>query len=158
MADLVCNIAKGRAGEFFNRVQTNDPTNSEIVFLAVVAGSTTDATWLDADTLAAMLPGSGGAAEATNSGYARKHLTDADLSAFTPDDATDTFKFDVPDQTWTAVASGDVWTDCISGYDSDNTTGTDSNIIPMTVHDFAVTPDGSDITAQIHADGLYKAA
>ena len=40
-----------------------------------------------------------------------------------------------------------------------NTTGgTDSSIIPLTCHDFAVTPDGSDIIAQINAAGFFRAS
>ena len=65
---------------------------------------------------------------------------------------------DFADQTWSAVASGDVWTDLLVCYDRDTTGGTDSNIVPMTQHDFAVTPDGSDITAQLNAAGFFRAA
>jgi hypothetical protein len=43
-------------------------------------------------------------------------------------------------------------------YDADTTGGDDSNIVPISQHDFAVTPDGSDITAQIAAAGFYRAA
>jgi len=31
-------------------------------------------------------------------------------------------------------------------------------VVPCTLHDFAVTPDGSDITAQIAAAGFYRAS
>ncbi len=41
---------------------------------------------------------------------------------------------------------------------ADNTAGTDANIVPGTLHDFAITPDGSDITAQIAAAGFYRAS
>jgi len=158
MADQVFNIALGRVAELYNRVDSNDPTNSELVVVAVVAGTTNDAAFKDFDTLAASLPGSGGAAEATNSGYARKSLTDSDIVAFAPDDSNDRVDLDIPDQTWTGVAAGDNWTDLIIGYDSDNTSGTDTNVVPLTLHDFAVTPDGSDITAQIAAAGFYRAS
>ena len=40
----------------------------------------------------------------------------------------------------------------------DTTAGTDANIVPLTMHDFVVTPDGSDITAQIAAAGFYRAS
>lgn len=149
MANIVYNIAKGRVAELYNRVDLNDPTNAVIVLLAIAAGTTNDAAFTDFDTLAASLPGSGGAAEATNSGYARKVLTDADVVALSPDDTNDRMACDLPDQTWSAVAAGTNWTDLIIAYDSDSTAGTDTNIVPMTLHDFAVTPDGSDITAQI---------
>lgn len=149
MANVVYNIAKGRVAELYNRVDLNDPTNAVIVIVAIAAGTTADAAFIDFDTLAASLPGGGGAAEATNSGYARKVLTDADVVALAPDDTNDRMACDLPDQTWSAVAAGTNWTDLIIAYDSDSTAGTDTNIVPMTLHDFAVTPDGSDITAQI---------
>lgn len=150
MADLVFNATKGRVAELYRRVDTNDPANAVLVIVAVAAGTTTDAAFRDFDTLAASLPGSGGSAEATNSGYARKVLSDADIVALAPDDTNDRMACDLPDQTWTAVAAGTNWTDLIINYDSDSTAGTDTNIEPLTLHDFAVTPDGSDITAQIN--------
>lgn len=150
MGNLVFNISKGRVAELYNRVDSNDPANSELVVVAIAAGSTTDASFLDFDTLAQCLPGAGGAAEVTNTGYARKHLTDVDIVAFAPDDVNDRVDLDFGDQTWTAVAAGTNWTDLIIGYDSDNTAGTDANVVPLTLHDFVVTPDGSDITAQVN--------
>ena len=65
----------------------------------------------------------------------------------TPDDTNDRYDIDIPDQTWTSV-----------GYDSDTTGGTDANILPCTHHDFSVTTDGSDLTAQIDAAGFFRAA
>lgn len=156
MADLVFNVAKGRVAEFYNRVQSNDPTNSALVVVAIVA-TATDATMRDYDTLAALL-GDANVAEATNTNYARKVLTDADLSALSPDDTNDRMDLDFADQTWSAVASGDNWTDLVICYDGDTTGGTDSNIIPLTLHDFSVTPDGSDITAQLAAAGFFRAS
>ena len=65
---------------------------------------------------------------------------------------------DIPDQTWTAVSSGSNWSDLVFGYDSDSTGGTDSGIVPLTQHDFSVTPDGSDITVQIATAGFFRAS
>jgi hypothetical protein len=101
---------------------------------------------------------SGTTNEVTNSGYARKVLTDADIVAFAPDDANDRVDLDIPDQTWTGVAAGDGWNDLVVAYDNDTTGGTDANLVPQTQHDFVVTPDGSDITAQIAAAGFYRAS
>lgn len=147
MANFVFNIALGRVVEFYNRVDSNDPANSALI-IAVFNSAATDATLKDLDTLAAV-EADANTAEVANSGYARKTLTDADLTAFAPDDANDRTDLDVADQTWTSVAAGTAWTDLLIGYDSDTTAGTDSNIVPCTWHDFAVTPDGSNITAQI---------
>jgi hypothetical protein len=155
MANMVMNIALGRVAELYNRVDTNDPANSVLVVIAWNA-SASDATIKDVDTVAA-LEATSGVDEVTNTGYSRKILTDADLVAFAPDDTNDRVDLDIPDQTWTGVAAGTNWTDLAICYDNDSTSGTDSNIIPLTWHDFVVTPDGSDITAQIAAAGFYRA-
>lgn len=156
MANLVLNIGLGRVAELYNRVDTNDPANSALVIVAIDAGADTDATIRDRDDLSTLLAGTSN--EVTNSGYARKVLTDADILAFAPDDANDRVDLDIPDQTWTGIGAGTAWTDLLICYDNDTTAGTDSNIIPLTLHDFAVTPDGSDITAQIAAAGFFRAS
>lgn len=157
MADFVFNIAKGRVAEFYNRVDTNDPTNSALIVLVLAtSGLESDATLMDVDTVAALVAGTTN--EVTNTNYARKTLTDSDLSAFSPDDTNNRVDIDIADQTWTAVASGDGWSKLVIAYDGDTTGGTDANIIPLTAHDFVVTPDGSDITAQIASAGFYRAS
>ena len=157
MADFVFNIAKGRVVELYNRVDTNDPANSALIILILAtAGIESDATLKDLDTVTALVAGTTN--EVTNSGYARKVLTDSDIVAFSPDDANDRVDLDIPDQTWTAVAAGDGWNDFVVSYDNDTTSGTDANIVPLTQHDFVVTPDGSDITAQIAAAGFFRAS
>ena len=155
MADFVFNIAKGRVAELYNRVDSNDPANSALVIVAINRGAATDATMKDYDTLSALL-GDAAVAEVTNTGYARKVLTDTDLAAMTVDDTNDRMPLDLADQTWTGVAAGDAWTDLVICYDGDTTAGTDANIVPLTNHTFAITPDGSDITATI-AD-FYRAS
>jgi len=157
MADIVFNIAKGRAVELYNRVDTNDPANAVLLVIVINAGAMTDATARDYDTMAA-IEADANAAEVANSGYARKVLTDANLTAFAPDDTNDRVDLDIPDQTWTGVAAGTAWTDVIVAYDSDSTGGNDTNVVPLTMHDFPVTPDGSDITMQVNAAGFFRAA
>lgn len=155
MADFVFNIAKGRVAEYYNRVDSNDPANSALIIVALAtSGLESDATLKDLATLAAVVAGTTN--EVTNSGYARKVLTDTDLAALTVDNTNDRMPCDLPDQTWTTVAAGDGWSKLIVCYDSDTTAGTDSNIIPLTAHDFVITPDGSDIIATI-AD-FYRAS
>lgn len=157
MANQMLNIALGRVAELYVRVDTNDPTNSAfIIVVLATAGIETDAVLKDKDDLAALVAGTTN--EVTNTNYARKTLTDSDLVAFAPDDTNDRVDLDFPDQTWTAVAAGDGWNDVIVCYDSDTTGGTDANIVPMTMHDFVVTPDGSDITVQVAVDGFYRAS
>lgn len=154
MADFVFNIAKGRTVELYNRVDSNDPANSALIVVPVDVGATTDATIKDFDTLAQVL--AGGVTERTTGGWNRKTLTDTDLAAWAPDDTNDRVDVDMPDVTWTGVSTGAV-TDYIVCYDNDTTAGTDANLIPLTQHDFPITPDGSDVTAVIAATGFFRA-
>lgn len=156
MADFVFNIGKGRVAELYNRVDSNDPANSALIIVIIDANGDTDATMRDRETLAALLGGT--ANEVTNTNYARKTLTDSDLTAFAADHTNDRVDLDIPDQTWTAVAAGTAWTDFLVCYDGDTTGGADTAIVPLTNHDFAVTPSGTDIVAQIAAAGFFRAA
>lgn len=160
MADFVFNIAKGRVAELYNRVDTADPTDAGLMILVINAGAATDDQMGDTDDVAALLATA--ANEVTNSNYARKYLVGSDISALSADDTNNRMDLDIPDQTWTGVAAGDAWTDLIVAYipDSNPTGGrsADSACIPLTCHDFAVTPDGSDITAVINAAGFFRAS
>jgi hypothetical protein len=153
MADLVFNIAKGRVAELYNRVDLNDPVNSALIIVPVDRGATTDATMRDFATLAAVL--AGGVTERTTGGWNRKTLDDTALAALAVDNTNDRMPLDIGDQTWTAVSAGAV-TDLLICYDSDTTAGTDANIVPLTCHTFAITPDGSDVVATV-AD-FYRAS
>ena len=54
MANIVFNIAKGRIVEYYNRVKSNDPTNAALILVPIeTSGLESDATLIDADTLAA---------------------------------------------------------------------------------------------------------
>lgn len=160
MANFVFNIAKGQGVELYRRVKSNDPANSAfVVVLLASTGLVSDATLKDYDTLSAVLAGASD--EATNTGYARKVLTDADLAALpAPDDTNDRYDIDIPDQTWTAVANDGTGAigKLLVCFDSDTTGGTDANIVPLTAHDFVVTPDGTNISAVINAAGFFRAA
>lgn len=101
---------------------------------------------------------SGTTDEVTNTGYARKTIDDTGIAYPGPDQANDRMDLPLSNQTWTAVAAGSGWSKLVVAYDNDTTAGTDANIVPLTAHDFVVTPDGSDITAQIAAAGFYRAS
>jgi hypothetical protein len=158
MANFTFNISKGRIVEYANRVNVNDPTNSVFgILVLATSGIEADATLIDVDTVTALVAGTTN--EVTNSGYARKSLDNATGGiVITVDDTNDRTDVDVPDQTFTAIVAGDGWNDIVFFYDSDSTGGTDANNVPMTQHDFVVTPDGSDITAQIAAAGFFRAS
>lgn len=150
MADGVFNIAKGRVAEFHERVNNNDPTNSAlIVVLLASTGLEADATLKDYDTLGAVLAAAND--EATNTGYARKTLTDSDIAAITTNDTSDRNEADIGDQTWTSVSNDGTGAigKLLICYDSDTTGGADTAIIPLTYHDFTVTPNGGNIVASI---------
>lgn len=168
MAGFVFNIAKGRVGEFFFRVDNNDPTNSALVAVVLAtSGLESDATLIDKDDLAAVVAGT--TDEVTNSGYARSTLTDStgtggwsttgSSGIATPlqDDTNDRFDYDIPDLSYTSVAAGSGWSKLVLCYDSDTTSGTDAAIIPLLAQDIAVTPDGSNITLQIATAGIFRA-
>jgi hypothetical protein len=88
----------------------------------------------------------------------RKFLADTDLAAgagATPDDTNNRMDVDIPDQTW-AAATGNAISALVVAYDPNSSA--DSAIIPLTHHDFVVTPDGTDIVAVINAAGFYRAS
>jgi hypothetical protein len=156
MADFVFNVAKGRVAELFKRVDDGDPAAARLLVVAINTAAT-DATLRDLDTLAA-IEADANTAEVTNTNYARKTLAAADV-AFTVDDDNDRVDLDIADQTWNAVAAGDAWTDLLVCYIPDGVTpGADTTVIPLTCHDFSITPDGSNITAQINAAGFFRAS
>lgn len=160
MADFAFNIAKGRIVEFATRINANDPANSILSISLWNYGAATDDTIGDLDTLA-LVEANANAAEltsGTNANYVRKTLADGAGITVTVDDTNNRTDVDIPDQTWTALGAGTAITDLIVAYDSDSTGGTDANVVPCTSHDFAVTPDGSDVTAQIAAAGFFRAA
>ena len=153
MANIVFNIAKGRITELYNRVESNDPANSAIILVPLeTTGLEADAVLVDKDDLAAVL--SGATNEQTTMG--RKTLTDADLAAFpAPDDTNDRYDLSLPTATWTG-ATGNAISKILVCYDPDTTGGTDANIIPLTMFDFAVTPSGTDV--QMTGGVFYRAS
>lgn len=142
MANIVFNIAKGRVAELYDRVKSSDPANSALILVPIeTSGLESDAALIDADTLAAVLAG------ATNeqSTMGRKTLTDAELAAIpAPDDTNDRNERSLPTTTW-AGATGNPISKILVCYDPDTTGGDDTNIIPLTMFDFAQTPSGADI-------------
>jgi hypothetical protein len=142
MANYMFNIAKGRAIEFFNRVDNSDPTNAAII-LVPLSASGSEAEAQDYDDLSAVLGGT--ANEQTSGGWVRKTLTDSDLSAIAVDDTNNRFPASLPQVTWTAPSAGNDTTGLLVCYDSDTTGGTDANIVPISHHDFVVTADGNNV-------------
>ncbi len=145
MADFVFNIAKGAAAE---KVRDSAANLGMLLLKAAAA----DNTQKDVDDVAALL--AGGATEADFTNYARKTgLT----GTITVDDTNDRVDVDIPDQTWTSAggATNNTLTDLVIYYQE---SAADSGRVPLTQHDFPVTTDGSDLTAQINSAGFFRAS
>ena len=149
MGQFTCNIAKGRTVEYHERVNNSDPTNAVLVLVVLAeSGLESDDLLKDYDTLSALLAGASN--EVTNTNYARKVLSDADIAAASVDDTNDWALLTFATQTFTSIAAGDSWRKLLVCYDSDSTGGTDANIVPMYGYDLlisgvAVVPTGSNI-------------
>jgi hypothetical protein len=143
VADICFNISKGRIAE-----KAADGASNFIVML--LSATSADAALADFDTVALMLAGTPD--EATFTNYARKTgLT----GVITVDDTNDRVDVDLPDQTWTAAggAANNTLVKLVVAYEE---SAADSGRIPLTAHDFAVTTDGSDLTAQFNAAGFIR--
>lgn len=148
MADLVFNISKGEVKKY---AKLDGGVNDALIVVPIEAtGVETDDTINNYDDLAALLA----AANNEQTTMGRKTITSVTI---TVDDTNNRVDLDIADQVW-AAATGNGVGDLFIGYDPDTTAGTDSTIVPLTWHDFAVTPDGSDITAVINSAGFYRAS
>ena len=150
MAHIVCNISKGRVAEMYDRVKNNDPATSRLVFIPLeTIGLEADSVLIDKDDVAALL--SGATNEQTTMG--RKYLTDADLSAGSPDDTNDRNERSTPAVVWTG-ATGNAISKIAVCYDPNSSA--DSAIVPLTIFDFTATPSGLDI--QVNAGVFFRAS
>ncbi len=146
MSDGVFNIAKGAVAEM-----VRDSAAKMLVML--LKANETEATLVDYDDVAALLvPAGNTEADATN--YARKTSI---TGTITVDDSNDRVDVDMPDQTFTALGNGtnNTLTKLVTAYEN---AAADATRIPCTHHDFALTTDGSDVTAQFNAAGFFRAA
>ncbi len=159
MADFVFNIAKGKVAQYVQNVEDGSPADSRLLVIPFDATGATEDQIVDANDIAAVEAVTN-VTERTTGGWNRKTLTATDIT-ITVDDTNNRVDIDLTDQTWTAVSTGAV-TRLVVAYipDGDATGGVtaDSGVIPLTCHDFAVTPDGSDVTAVIAAAGFFRAS
>lgn len=137
MANFVFNIARGSIAE-----KIRDGANIQVLVLAT-AGIEADDTLNNSATVTALVAGTTN--EVTNTGYARKSIANASVT-LTVDNTANSVALDIADQTWVGVAAGDGWNDVVVAEDVG---GADGSRVPLTQHDFVITPDGSDITAQV---------
>lgn len=144
MADIVFNIAKGAAGE----KARDDATKFGVLLLKTAEA---DSAMKDRATVATVVANS---TEADFTNYARKTAITATLLV---DNANDWVTLDMPDQTWTTAggATNNTLAKLVTYYEE---AAADATRVPITAHDFVVTTDASDLTAQVAAAGFYKAA
>ncbi|MBQ0827709.1 hypothetical protein [Streptomyces tagetis] len=144
MADLVTNIGKGRHVYYASTAQAGTGGAKLTAVVLEASGLESDDALQDHDTLAALL---GANSEQTVMG--RKTLTGVTV---TVDDVGNKASWTAGDLVWTD-ATGPATGKIAVCFDPTGSSP-DSGLIPLTVHDFAVTPDGTTITASVDADGL----
>lgn len=155
------NITKGQVNALHNNVANNSPANSGIVAILLKAAEA-DATLEDYDDAAALLGAAGNDEADFTDGvtpYARKVLTDVDISATTVDDTNNIQWADLPDLVWTDAGgtTNNTLVKLVLFYDPDTTAGTDADLLPLTHADFATTTTGTNLTAAFGATGYYSA-
>lgn len=153
MGDVQFNIAKAKSGYYLDQVGIGNARL--IAVLLKASGLEADATLVDHDTLSALLAGTSD--ECTFTNYARKTISSV---TNTVDDTNNWFNSDTADLTWTAAggASNDNIGAIVFCYDSDITSGTDANVIPLFKMDYVETTTGSDLQVIINASGLFRSS
>lgn len=148
MANGVFNIALGRAAYYATL-----PAASDRIRVILLKTAQADDTLRDHDTLAQVLAAN---TEADFTAYARKTATGV---LVTVNDTSNLVDVDMDDVTWANAggAANNTLVKLLTAYDPDGT-DTLANMVPLTFHDFAVTTDGSSITAQVAASGFFRAS
>lgn len=147
MANFTFNIAKGRVAEFYERVDTNDPAGCGLR-LVVLSANDSELNGQDYDNLDVLLTGTDSwneAATAASAWGARKTLVGSDLTALAPDDTNNRMDTEIPQIDYSTVAASNNSVGILVCYVPATATSADSDIIPLTHHDFAVTTDGNDV-------------
>ncbi len=160
MANDVFNQARGSVGFLMaDTLPTTgitgglNPANSRLVTVVLEAVEADD-TLNNHDDYAGLLAAANTLATAT--GYSDTETDDLGVTVTVDNAANDMQAEKDADITWTSV-SGNAFVKLLNMYDEDNAAGTDTNILPMTYHDFSVTPNGGDITADFdQANGFWR--
>lgn len=161
MANEVMNFARGKYGYYANGGAGLGlaPANARLVIVILEAAEADDVL-NNYDDLGALLAAAGNT-EATSTNYVRKEHAAAGVT-YSVDDTANTAKVVIDnDDVWTAVsqAAAESWVKLLICYDGDNTVGTDADIVVLSHHDFAVTPNGGDITADYdQTNGVWSSS
>ena len=155
MADKVFDIALGRSGQLARNVAAGSPTNSALVVVLLKAQETPEDTLLSRATLADVL--SNGSTEADFTNYARKTVTGGDV-AVAVDNSNDWATIAIPNQLYTSAggASNNSLVAAVICYDDDTTSGTDTNIIPISKIDLSYTTDGTSMMLVFNSTYFHR--
>jgi hypothetical protein len=147
---FVFNVALGREAYYGSLPAASDAL---VVIALKASGLEDDAALRDYDTVAAVLAASNDEADFTN--YARKTITSVTV---TVDDSADEVRLSIGDQTWTSAggATNNQIGKLVVAYDPATGTGTDADLVPISAHDWSVTTNGADLTAD-EPDGGFVA-
>lgn len=139
MANIAFNVAKGRHAYYASLPAANDAL--VLVFLEAT-GLVADSVMEDYDTLAQVLAG------ASNEQTTLGRQTLAGVTV-TVDDTGNQVVLDANDVV-IATATGTPTGAALICYDPDTTAGDDTTIVPLSKHDYTITPDGSELTVEIN--------
>lgn len=138
MGNIVFNIAKGRIAHLVSLPATNDAI---IVVPLENTGLVADGTMEDYDTLADILAG------ASNEQTTIGRKTAANVT-YTVDDTNNRANLDCDPLVWTTPSGNQIGA-LVFCYDPDTTGGTDADLVPLSKHDWVMTPEGDSITATV---------
>lgn len=146
MANIVLNEGLGRLAEI-----VRNGGDLQLVPLSAVAA---DATLKDQGPDLATVLG-GGSTERTTGGWSRKVIANGSIT-LTVDDTADSVRVSIPDQTWTGPTAGN---NVVALLLCEDNGGADSADHVISKHDFAVTTDGNDVTADVNpATGVWSSS
>ena len=141
MADVLFNVALASIAE-----KVRD--GATVLGVLLLTAAEADDALRDHDNLSALL-GAAGNTEAVDASAARKTgLT----GVVTVDDVNNLVDTDLPDQVFTALAGAAIVKAIIFYEES----ASDAGRIPLAALDWAITPDGSDVTLELNANGFHR--
>jgi hypothetical protein len=147
------NIARGSIGYYGDDARGLNGSTDRLHLVILEGTPEADDTLNNYDTLSALLVPAANV-EAQSAQYARILLDSTDIT-FTVDDSGNTAKVVVDADTgWTSVTSSTAWAKLIICWGTSG--ATTANMKPLTHHDFVVTPNGGDITANFdQTNGIW---
>ena len=147
MADLILNEALGRSLVEIQNVEDNSPVAAVLRIHAWVITAADDTLRDMTGRSVTNFEAIALVTEATP--YTNIPMDETDIT-ITVDDTNNRTDVAFVDQTFTSVAAQTAWTDITLSYDAAGT-DTDANTEIFDVFDFAVTPNGGDITVDFPA-------